>query len=329
MKKGENEEFFESLRGTALEGWLDVLPRQVAAALGAHGNYGAWVEVVENLPQIVASGVDLLEGVRVGSAEDCDDATRAALRQQLMQLHPWRKGPFELFGLPVETEWRSDWKWDRLVEAIAPLDGRRVLDVGCGNGYHCWRMMGREARQVIGIDPMVLYVMQFQAIKALLGAAAAPFAPAVHLLPVGIEALPEKSAAFDSVFSMGVLYHRRSPFDHLYELRHALHSGGELILETLVIDGAFDEVLVPQDRYAQMRNVWFIPSVLTLESWLKKVKFRNVRLVDVTATTVEEQRSTEWMTFNSLADFLHPDDPRRTIEGHPAPLRAIFVAEAP
>ena len=75
---------------------------------------------------------------------------------------------------------------------------------------------------------------------------------------------------FDTVFSMGVLYHRRSPFHHLAELKNCLKPDGELVLETLVIDGKRGEVLVPERRYSKMHNVWFLPSCLTLESWLKR-----------------------------------------------------------
>ena len=125
---------------------------------------------------------------------------------------------------------------------------------------------------------------------------------------------------------MGVLYHRRSPFDHLYELRDALHSKGELVLETLIIDGKLGDVLVPEGRYGQMRNVWFIPSALTLESWLRKSGFKNIRLVNVTPTSIKEQRTTDWMKFDSLNKFLSPDDSSKTIEGHPAPKRAVFIA---
>jgi tRNA (mo5U34)-methyltransferase len=74
-----------------------------------------------------------------------------------------------------------------------------------------------------------------------------------------------------------------------------------------------------------MRNVWFIPSVATLTDWLNDMKFKNIRCVDVTRTTGEEQRVTSWMEFESLADFLDPDDDSRTVEGYPAPKRAIFI----
>ena len=241
-----------------------------------------------------------------------------------MGLHPWRKGPYNLFGMPLDTEWRSDWKWDRVLPHLAPLKGRTILDVGCGNGYHCWRMLGAGAERVIGIDPSAKFVFQFYAIKRFAG----NHLP-IDVLPLGIEHMPEKMAAFDTVFSMGILYHRRSPMDHLRELRQLLKPGGQLVLETLVIEGAEDQLLVPQDRYAKMPNVWFIPSPDMLLSWMSKNGLKNPRMVDISTTTIEEQRSTDWMKFESLADFLDPNDSSKTVEGHPAPVRAVFVAEAP
>jgi len=262
------------------------------------------------------------DAVQIGCSDDLTDQAQKQLEQQLMALHPWRKGPYDLFGIQIDTEWRSDWKWARLKNYIAPLQHRLVLDVGCGNGYHCWRMLGAGAKMVVGIDPTLLSVMQFKAVKKLHGAAP------VYVLPLGIEDMPYGLKVFDTVFSMGVLYHRRSPIDHLLELRDCLQPGGELVLETLVIDGGLGEVLLPEDRYAKMRNVWFLPSCDTLISWLKRCGFKNIRLLDVSTTTVEEQRSTDWMRFHSLKDFLDPENPQLTCEGLPAPKRAIIVANS-
>jgi tRNA (mo5U34)-methyltransferase len=145
------------------------------------------------------------------------------------------------------------------------------------------------------------------------------------LLPLGIDDLPELKV-FDTVFSMGVLYHRKSPMDFLQQLKKQLAPGGELVLETLIIEGDENTVLMPEDRYAQMRNVWYIPSAKALERWMKKVGFKNIKLVNIDQTSVNEQRKTEWIYTQSLADFLDPNDANKTIEGYPAPLRAIFVA---
>jgi tRNA (mo5U34)-methyltransferase len=246
-----------------------------------------------------------------------------SLTEALMALHPWRKGPFCIHGTRIDTEWRSDRKWDRVAGAIAPLVDRLVLDVGCGNGYYGWRMLGAGARLVLGIDPTLVFVLQWLALDRYL------VRRDLAVLPLGIEDLPSDLTGFDTVFSMGVLYHRRSPIDHLMDLRRLLRPGGELVLETLVLDGAGERLLVPPGRYAAMRNVWFIPSVDALAVWLGRCGFTGVRVVDVTRTGSQEQRSTDWMRFRSLPDHLDPADPGRTLEGHPAPVRAVLIANRP
>lgn len=304
--------------------WVDLLPQQIADGfdISTHGTSAKWQNIIENLvvPPISVRNLDA-DKVQIGLAADLTEEQQAQLKADLMAFHPWRKGPYDLFGIHVDTEWRSDWKWQRLQDQISPLKYRLVLDVGCGNGYHGWRMLGAGAKMVVGIDPTLISVMQFQLIKKMYGGN-----PPIYVLPVGIEQLPYGMKAFDTVFSMGVLYHRRSPIDHLLELREALKSGGELILETLVIEGGLGDTLLPEERYAKMRNVWFLPSCETLISWLKRCGFKNIRIVNVCKTTVEEQRTTEWMTFYSLTNFLDPQNPDLTCEGLPAPMRAIVIA---
>lgn len=314
---------YNNLLDVKADAWVKVLPQQLATALDLtrHGNLEQWQAVIECLPKLATTHRLLnTDAVQVGLSDDLPETARMQLEHQLNALHPWRKGPYNLFGINIDTEWRSDWKWNRLKNHISPLNHRMVLDVGSGNGYHCWRMLGAGAKMVIGIDPLLLNVMQFQLVRKLHGEAP------LYVLPLGIEELPYGLHAFDTVFSMGVLYHRRSPIDHLLELRDCLQPGGELVLETLVIDGRLGEVLLPERRYARMRNVWFLPSCETLISWLKRCGFKNIRLVDVTTTSIEEQRSTEWMQFNSLKDFLSAENPQLTCEGLPAPKRAIIIA---
>ena len=319
------DDFYRGLEDTPLHNWRDDFVRLTEAALHdrRHGKMSEWLAWLEQLPALQAAEIVLDSGlVRIGAAQEIDDRQRCELEQQLRRFHPWRKGPFSVFGIDIDTEWRSDWKWDRIREQLAPLQDRLVLDVGCGSGYHLLRMLADGARLVIGVDPTMLYVMQFHALKH--------FMPQVnaYVLPLRSEDLPAETQAFDTVFSMGVLYHCRSPFDHLRELKDQLRPGGQLVLETLVIDAGPLEVLVPEGRYAKMRNVWFIPSCQVMEAWLKRSGFTNVRLVDVSVTSPGEQRATAWMTFESLQDFLDPDDHSLTVEGYPAPRRAVFMAEA-
>jgi tRNA (mo5U34)-methyltransferase len=287
-----------------LDQWLEPL-RALAderMSASAHGDFERWRDAVAGLQSVTS------------------DIKR---RELLMQLAPWRKGPFDVGGVHIDAEWRSDLKWQRVAGGIEPLEGRRVLDVGCGNGYYALRMADAGAAAVLGIDPTLLYVMQFLAVTAHLQR------PPVAVLPLRLQELPDACHAFDTTFSMGVLYHQRSPLDHLRQLRGTLCPGGQLVLETIFIPGEESYACTPAERYARMKNVWLLPTLAELSTWLRRTGFRDVEIIDTAVTTVAEQRSTEWMTFESLADALDPDDPTRTVEGWPAPRRVVVTATAP
>lgn len=289
----------------------------------AHGDISKWRAVIDKLPDITGTAAILNSPAVTAEGPAVDTALRNEVRDLLLQLKPWRKGPFNIHGVNVDAEWRSDLKWDRLKNEIAPLSRRRILDVGCGNGYYALRMIGGGAQSVVGIDPTLLFVFQFLALNHFLGV------PSVYVLPLRLHELPDAQNLFDTTFSMGVLYHQREPLEHLAELHATLRPGGELVLETLILPGAGSLVHEPEDRYARMRNVWHLPTATALEDWLRQSGFRDIRLVDVTVTTVNEQRSTEWMPFESLAEALNPHDPSCTIEGLPAPARALVICKSP
>lgn len=316
-------DFYQIIAKNKLSKWLEVLPAQLAnwQKSNIDNRFNQWLNSIKHLPTIKPYQIDLLNSVTVESEQPISIGDQQRITQLLKNMMPWRKGPFHLYGINIDTEWRSDWKWERLIPHINNLAGKTVLDVGCNSGYHLWRMVGAGAKLAVGIDPMALYLCQFEAIRKLLGND-----QRAHLLPLGIEELP-KLNAFDTVFSMGVLYHRRSPLDHLFQLKDQLVDGGQLVLETLVIDGDLHQALMPGERYAQMRNVYFIPSVPTMINWLHKCGFSDVKMVDKSVTSLDEQRKTEWMTSDSLADFLDPNDSSKTIEGYPAPMRAVFIAK--
>lgn len=316
--------FYAQIAQNSLAPWLKVLPAQLASwrEQEVHGLLASWERVLDKLPE-TAGPVELIDKMAISAPDEMIDGQKRKVENLLRSYHPWRKGPYEIYDFHIDTEWRSDWKWDRLKTHLSPLKYRKVLDVGCGNGYHMWRSLGAGADFVVGIDPSSLFLVQFEAIRKLAGSP-----QNINLLPLGIEQLPALNA-FDTVFSMGVLYHRRSPIDHLYQLKDQLVDGGELVLETLVVEGDAQTILVPPGRYAKMNNVWALPSVAALSLWLEKCGFENVRCVDVSLTTTEEQRKTEWMTNESLAEFLDPNDQSLTIEGHPAPKRAVIIANKP
>jgi tRNA (mo5U34)-methyltransferase len=317
------EAFFDHWRHSQAATWTPRLRALTQARLHAprHGDWPQWLAGLAQLPQIPPERVTLDQPcVGVASSQPLDEATNQALRARLMQLHPWRKGPFCLHGISIDAEWRSDWKWARAARALGDLDDALVLDLGCGNGYYGYRALGAGARLVLGVDPGLRFVVQFLAINQLLRC------ERFAVLPLADEDLRGLAPGVDVLLSMGVLYHRREPLHHLEILRQLLCPGGRLLLETLVLEVSEDTLLQPPGRYAKMRNVYAIPSVTRLERWLREAGFDQIELVALTPTTCSEQRRTDWMRFQSLADFLDPADPGRTCEGHPAPVRAMLLA---
>ncbi|MCZ6619149.1 MAG: tRNA 5-methoxyuridine(34)/uridine 5-oxyacetic acid(34) synthase CmoB [Gammaproteobacteria bacterium] len=283
----------------------------------SHGEYDRWQAAVDDLPEITVDSVGLTDTVTIAGAITNEQAV--TLETALGELHPWRKGPFELFGVKIDSEWRSDWKWRRVTPHLDPLADRRVLDVGCGNGYFGWRMLEANAALVVGVDPTLVFCMQHQAINRYLEN------ERNWVIPIPFEQLP--MAGFDTVFSMGVVYHRREPDKHVQRLFSFTRPGGQLVLESLIVENT--ESLIPVDRYARMGNVRIVPSIQALTGWVRGAGYVDVEVVDMTSTTVDEQRSTPWMRFDSLREALHPVDPVRTTEGLPAPVRAIVVGRKP
>lgn len=318
--------FFARMAATPAATWAAPLRRLAAERLHPerHGDLPGWLQALESLPRIEPGQIRLDAAcVQVEEGPGAHGSADEALRSGLDALHPWRKGPFCLHGVRIDAEWRADWKWARAADAITPLAGRQVLDVGCGNGYYGYRALGAGAALVLGIDPTLRFVLQFLAVNQYLRQ------DRLAVLPAADTDLPLLAAdgPFDTALSMGVLYHRRDADAHLAQLYRALRPGGELVLETLVLPHDPKSVLRPPGRYARMRNVHAIPGIDVLRGWLDGAGFRRVEVADVTPTTTDEQRSTPWMRFESLAQCLSPGNPQRTIEGHPAPTRALLTAQ--
>ncbi len=310
----------EYLRNIGLHQVADIVAPLIEKKLRfpENGDVPQWIQVINELPAIQPAQVDLTAGsITLTPPEDFQSVD--SLRELLMNLRPWRKGPFSLMGVDIDTEWRSDWKWDRL--NLPSLKNKKILDLGCGSGYHCLRMLGEGAESVTGIDPSWVSYFQFQTVQHFLQD------PRVAVLPLKDTDILPITNSFDVVFSMGVIYHQKSPVAHLKQLRDLLVGGGSCIIETLIIESDAVESLHPKDRYGKMRNVFAIPSPSQLEVWLEEAGFSDITLLDTTHTTTEEQRATEWMQFESLKDFLDPSDPTKTVEGHPSPIRAAWIAK--
>lgn len=277
-----------------------------------HGDFTRWQAAIDTLPNIETVELAAGDTVHIDFSTDPDLELVDALRE----LRPWRKGPFKFGPVTIDTEWRSDWKWQRLAPHLE-MPQHRVLDIGCGNGYFGWRMLDAGAHEVVGIDPTLLFCMQHRAAQHFLKH------PHHWVLPLKIEEIP-RQPLFDTVLSMGVIYHRRDPADHVRHLSTLLKDRGQVILESIVSDESCG--FKPTDRYARMRNVWWIPTVGELSRWLTDAGFIDIQCVDLSTTTLEEQRSTAWMPFESLGECLDPSNPQNTIEGYPRPKRAVMLA---
>jgi len=316
--KDEFKVFFDDLQFKKI---ADQCFRASLNALNVNnGNIPKWTIALDALKAMPKGEIELNEPYISINQNSLDSEI---IVSAFKKLSPWRKGPFMFNNLKLESEWQGDLKWKRLQNHITPLKNRRVLDVGAGNGYFTLRMAMEGAKKVLGIEPFLLFNYQYAAIKSLIGNEINAM-----LLPIRLEEMP-KSAIFDSVFSMGVLYHQRNHMEHLLQLKDIMAPGAELILETLVVEGPKGYMLIPEGRYAQMRNVHCLPSVETLKSWLADANFNNIKVVDISKTSPKEQRRTEWIGDNaaSLEDFLDPSYSSLTKEGYPAPTRVIIICQ--
>ena len=287
-----------------------------------HGLGRIFNELLKELPQINPTSIDLSSNsIRIGEADQINAEEQKDLKEKLKSIHPWRKGPFNVFGIDIDTEWDSALKWNRLKEHISPLYHRKILDIGSSSGYYMFKMCEQDPRIVLGVEPFISYYYQYLALQHFANI------PQAYTIPCRLEDLPEMNGYFDSIFCMGILYHRRSPLDFLRYMHRLLSKGGEIILETLTIPGQDEISLTPSERYAKMHNVYFLPTVTCLKLWLTRCGFCDIKFVSTVKTDDSEQRKTEWIKTESLKDFLDPNDPSKTIEGYPAPERTILIAK--
>ena len=275
-----------------------------------------WKKIISNLPLINTTKVDLLNGITVQGKWDSKDKQRT--EEDLMQLVPWRKGPFMIQDIFIDAEWQSNMKWERVLDLNIELKGKNILDVGSGNGYYGFRMLGKGAEFVVCLEPNVSHLTQFLVLNHFINS------DRIKMVPRRIEEISFLDKCFDLVFSMGVLYHQRNPESHLNLLASHLKEGGQIILETLIVPDEYGQALIPKSSYANMSNVWFIHSRKGLEGLINKSGLKILKMGSSVKTMPEEQRATKWMPFRSLVDGLS-QGLDTTVEGLPSPDRVVLV----
>ena len=269
-------------------------------------------DALEILPEITTA-VSLDDVVTLTTENAIDSEQITSVAKMMM---PWRKGPFDLFGLFIDTEWQSQLKYN-LLRPHFNLKGKRVADIGCNNGYYLFRMQEDEPASLVGFDPSSLYKTQFDFINHFVKSD-------IKYELLGVEHVPFYEEKFDTIFCLGVLYHRSDPVAMLKQLFKGLDKEGEVILDTFMIDGDDEMALCPQGAYSKIPNIYFVPTIPALKNWCLRAGFSDFEVLETSVTDSNEQRKTEWMEGQSLEDFLDPDDSTKTVEGYPAPKR-VYV----
>ncbi len=288
-----------------------------------HGKGEFFLDLIKNLPAAAPSFTNFESDIiKIGHPSDITEDKKEKLFSALYKMRPWRKGPFNLFGLDLDAEWASNIKWRRLENSISSLNNKKILDIGSSSGYYMFRMLSSEPKLILGIEPYLHFYFQFLIISNYIKT------NNIFCLPVNFEEFPETIRYFDTIFCMGILYHIKSPIDMLKKINTLLRKGGELVLETIIIEKEEPLALFPEKRYAKMNNIFFIPTVSCLFNFLKRSGFENIRCINIEKTTEKEQRKTKWVNTESLENFLSPYDKNKTIEGYPAPVRAVIIANA-
>ena len=284
---------------------------------------------VQSLADAVASITEIhsdwhdLSGpiVKVGKTDGLAAAEAARVQAALAAFRPWKKGPFAIFGTAIDAEWRSDWKWARILPHIQSLAGRTVADIGCHNGYFMFRMAHEQPALVIGFEPVAKHYWNFQLLQQWIRQ------PNLHFELLGVEHMDLYPRFFDTIFCLGILYHHTDPVGLLRKMHAALTPGGEIIVDCQGIPGTEPIALTPRGRYANARGIWFLPTQSCLEHWMQRAGFKNLECIFAEPLSTAEQRRTPWAAVDSLAEFLDPHDATRTVEGYPAPWRYYVRAD--
>ncbi|EHQ1323044.1 tRNA 5-methoxyuridine(34)/uridine 5-oxyacetic acid(34) synthase CmoB [Campylobacter upsaliensis] len=252
------------------------------------------------------------------SVELTTDKSQSFLIEKLaLSLKPWRKGPFKIDDLFIDTEWQSFIKFDILKPFMCNIEDKIVADVGCNNGYYMFKMLEFSPKQIIGFDPSLKYHLQFKLINALAKTN-------IKFELLGVEDLPNYAVKFDVIFCLGVIYHRSDPIKMLKDLKKALKLGGIVFLDTMYIESDEEIALVPQNTYSKIPNIYFVPSIKALKNWCLRAGFKNFEVLATKKTDKEEQRKTAWIDSYSLENFLDPENENLTCEGYEAPKR-VYV----
>lgn len=276
-------------------------------------NHPLYAKIQELKALNLACNFSLGDSVNLSTNSQAKDEILAIAKE----LKPWRKGPFKIDDLFIDTEWQSFIKFNILKPFMNEISQKCVADIGCNNGYYMFKMLEFNPAKLIGFDPSIKYRLQFELINAL---AKTP----IKYELLGVEDLPNYGLKFDVIFCLGVIYHRSDPIKMLKDLKAGLNKNGVVFLDTMYIEDEREIALVPNKTYSKIPNIYFVPSISALKNWCERAGFKEFEVLATKKTDENEQRKTEWIDSFSLENFLDPKDKNLTIEGYEAPKR-IYI----
>jgi SAM-dependent methyltransferase len=212
---------------------------------------------------------------------------------------------------------------DEVLKEQVPLAGRRVLEVGCGDGALA-RLMAREGAQVIGVDNNPLQLAKAAAPRegrntmSAAGFAAATAEPAVDYVRAAGEKLPFADGTFDAVVIFNSLHHIPVPAQGaaLTEAARVLKPSGLVYAVEPIAEGANFELTRPVDDETEVRAA----AQDAIRSALAKGLFRQSRETFYVHAVLAEN-------FEKFAERMIRVDPSRkpAVERHEGELRARFA----
>lgn len=139
---------------------------------------------------------------------------------------------YEVWHRQFEIDSEADTPWHRLVkkhlEPARDLDGKRVLEIGCGRGgFACWlASQSTRPAEIVAIDFAASAIQKGQTFARQQGLAGLTW-------QVGdIQSIAHDDASFDTVISCETVEHVPEPVRAIRELARVLKPGGRLLLTT-------------------------------------------------------------------------------------------------
>jgi len=307
-------DYIENIDNSDAKSELRLLKKEREAQLFS-GHLETYRKAITSLPLKKAEHLIFDQKVvTIGAKEELDATQSECLDNALKAFIPWKKGPFNIFGTEIDSEWRSDLKWERIKPHVS-LSGKRVADIGCHNGYFMFRMAAENPELVVGIEPVPKHWFNFQMLQRFTQL------PNLHFELLGVEHMHLWPGFFDTIFCLGILYHHTDPISMLRKIHKAMKPGAELIIDCQGIIGDDPIALMPKGRYAKARGIWWLPTKTALANWLSRTMFKDIECFYDEPLEPTEQRTSTWAPIDSLSEFLDPSDSSLTIEGYPAPRR--------